>query len=249
MIHGVSDMILWCSIPATCEVFGLFSHLITQEGLSRLERGRERQGMVPDFMIELPSQTGGKERKLAELKVINCCSTRYSPGQRIKAVDKRANLLQGEYRRKAREADRLGGDHDVQEMGPVERKLLQYGNLVGLVVGAFGEGSEDLHSLVQSLAESKVNAMGLRRGGQASDEELGIVIGQIRRSLSTTFVRAQAQCLLSRLNCTGQGFAQAFKRRNWAIVEDERMRKERSAQWIGRDRGRNLVRRGQFLLA
>ena len=147
------------------------------------------------------------------------------------------------------EADRLGGDHDVQEMGPVERKLLQYGNLVGLVVGAFGEGSEDLHSLVQSLAESKVNAMGLRRGGQASDEELGIVIGQIRRSLSTTFVRAQAQCLLSRLNCTGQGFAQAFKRRNWAIVEDERMRKERSAQWIGRDRGRNLVRRGQFLLA
>ena len=205
--------------------------------------------MVPDFMIELPSQTEGKARKLAELKVINCCSTRYSPGQRVKAVDRRANLLQGEYRRKTREADRLGGDHVLQEMGPVERKLLQYGDLVGLVVGAFGEGSEDLHSLVQSLAESKVTAMGLRRGGQASEEELGMVVGQIRRSLSTTFVRAQAQCLLSRLNCTGQGFAQAFKRRNWAAAEDKRMRKERLAQWIGRDRGRNLVRRGQFFLA
>ena len=242
-------LFMWCSIPATCEVFGLFSHLISQDGLSRLERGRERQGMVPDFMIELPSQTEGKARKLAELKVINCCFTRYSPGQRVKAVDRRANLLQGEYRRKTREADRLGGDHVLQEMGPVERKLLQYGDLVGLVVGAFGEGSEDLHSLVQSLAESKVTAMGLRRGGQASEEELGMVVGQIRRSLSTTFVRAQAQCLLSRLNCTGQGFAQAFKRRNWAAAEDKRMRKERLAQWIGRDRGRNLVRRGQFFLA
>ena len=205
--------------------------------------------MVPDFMVELPSQTGGKARKLAELKVISCCSTLYSPGQRVKAVDRRANLLQGEYRRKAREADRLGGDHVLQEMGPVERKILLYGHLVGLVVGAFGEGSGDLHSLVQSLAESKVTAMRLRRGGQASEEELGMVVCHIRRSLSTTFVRAQAQCLLSRLNCTGQGFAQAFKQRNWAAAEDERMRKERLAQWIGRDRGRNLVRRGQFFLA
>ena len=230
-------------------MFELFSHLISQEGLSRLERGRERQGMVPDFMLELPSQTGGKTRKLAELKVINCCSTRYSSGQRGKAVDRRANLIQGEYRRKAREADRISGDRDEETMGPVERKLLQFGDLLGLVVGAYGEGSEDLHSLIQNLAESTVNAMGLRRGRQASEEELGVVVGQIRRSLSTTFKRAQAQCLISRLNCTGQGFAQAYKRRNWAVREEEKMRNERLAQWVGRDRGRNLVRRGQFLLA
>ena len=134
-------------------------------------------------------------------------------------------------------------------MGPVERKLLQFGDLLGLVVGAYGEGSEDLHSLIQNLAESTVNAMGLRRGRQASEEELGVVVGQIRRSLSTTFKRAQAQCLISRLNCTGQGFAQAYKRRNWAVREEEKMRNERLAQWVGRDRGRNLVRRGQFLLA
>ena len=58
---------------------------------------------------------------------------------------------------------------------------MQFGDLVGLVVGAFGEGSEDLHSLIQNLAESKVNAMGLRRGRQASEEELGVVVGQISR--------------------------------------------------------------------
>ena len=89
--------------------------------------------------------------------------------------------------------------------GPVENKLLQYGDLQGLVVGAFGEGSEDLHSLVQLLAESKVNAMGLARGRGGTEAELGMLVGQIRRMLSITNVRAQAQCLLARMNSIGGG--------------------------------------------
>ena len=115
-------------------------------------------------------------------------------------------------------------------------------------MGAFGEGSQDLHELIQILAEKKVGTNGLHRGREASEEELAFTIGQIRRALSTTSVRAQAQCLLSRLNCVGQGFGQAAKRRKWVAMEEERMRKERLAQWVGRERGRNLVRRGQFLL-
>ena len=126
--------------------------------------------------------------------------------------------------------------------------MLQFGDLYGLVVGAFGEGSQDLHELVQKLAESKVNAMGLRRGREGVEEEIGVVVGQIRRSLSTTSVRAQAQCLLSRMNCVGPGYTQAAKRRRWAVNEEERMRRERQAQWIGRVRGSNIVRRGQFML-
>ena len=92
------------------------------------------------------------------------------------------------------------------------------------MVGAFGEGSEDLHNLVQKLAESKVGAMGLRSGREATDEEVGIVVGQLRRSLSTTFVRAQAQCLISRLQCIGKGYTEAAKRRKWAEFEDEKIR-------------------------
>ena len=74
------------------------------------------------------------------------------------------------------------------------------------------------------------------------------LVGQIRRSLSTTFVRAQVQCLLSRMDCIGKGVIQAAKRRQWAAKEDERMRRERQAQWLGRVRGTNLVRKGQFFL-
>ena len=244
----LNRLFMWSSMPATCEVFGLFSHLIPQEGLSRLERGRERQGMVPDFMLGISDPTGAKVNRLAELKVINCCLSRYPVGVREKAVDRRAGLLQGEYRRKAREADRKYVGQNPDQMGPVERKLLQFGEVIGLVVGAFGECSEDLHELIQRMAENKATMMGLRRGSETSDVEVGKMVGQIRRTLSTTFVRAQAQCLLLRMNCVGKGFAEAAKRRKWASKEEERMRHERQAQWLSRIRGRNLVSRGHFFL-
>ena len=77
---------------------------------------------------------------------------------------------------------------------------------------------------------------------------MGIVVGQIRRMLSTASVRAQAQCLLTRMSSVGEGVGQAYKRRQWAAVEEERMRKERQVQWLGRIRGSNTVRKGQFLL-
>ena len=52
----LNRLCVWSKLPATCEVFGIFSHLIPQEGLSRIERGIKRQGMVPDFQSKLPSE-------------------------------------------------------------------------------------------------------------------------------------------------------------------------------------------------
>ena len=56
------------------EVFNIFSGLIPQQGLSRLEQGRKRQGLVPDFCLRVPGANGGgtHELVLAELKVISC---------------------------------------------------------------------------------------------------------------------------------------------------------------------------------
>ena len=66
--------------------------------------------------------------------------------------------------------------------------------------------------------------------------------------LSSPNIRAQGQCLLARMSQAGEGVGQAAKRRRWAPVEEERMRRERQAQWVSRVRGRNIIRRGQFLL-
>merc|ERR1712215_570829 len=104
------------------------------------------------------------------------------------------------------------------------------------------------HSLTQVIAESRVTSVGLARGREGTEAELGVVMGQIRRMLSTVSVRAQAQCLLTRMSQVGEGIDKAVQRRRWVSVEEERMRKEREAQWIGRVRGQNIVRWGQFLL-
>ena len=157
-------------------------------------------------------------------------------------------MLQGEHRKKAKDTDRKYVGTEEGVIGPVENKLIQYGDIQGLVVGAFGEGSEDMHSLVQNMAESKITAMCLPRGRDGTEAELGTVVVEVRMMLITESARAQAQCLLTRLSSVGEGVGQANRRRQWAAAEEERMRKERQVQWIGRVRGRNIVRRGQFLL-
>ena len=41
-------------------------------------------------------------------------------------------------------------------VGPVERRLNSFGRVNGWVFGAFGETSEQFHTLVQKLAEARV---------------------------------------------------------------------------------------------
>ena len=53
------NLLRWAGVDVQCEVFNLFSAHIPQKGLSRLERGRKRQGMVPDFLIRAPGETVG----------------------------------------------------------------------------------------------------------------------------------------------------------------------------------------------
>ena len=57
-------------------MFGLFSHLIPQDGLSRIERGRKRQGLGSAWLGLV--KRGEEKLVLAELKVLSC-PTRYSP--------------------------------------------------------------------------------------------------------------------------------------------------------------------------
>ena len=88
------------------------------------------------------------------------------------------------------------------------RRLQSYGKLEGLVVGPWGEVSKDLHSLVKTLADCKVAAKARALGRDISDKELGIVVTQIRKYLSTSFIRAQGLCLINRLSYLGEGALQ-----------------------------------------
>ena len=88
---------------------------------------------------------------LHEVKVISSSRTRYNPTWQKRAVDVRADQLQGEYIAKARAAD-TGQNGPQAGVGRVEQKLLSLGPIQGIVAGQFGEVSEATHSLLDTLA-------------------------------------------------------------------------------------------------
>ena len=171
----------------------------------------------------------------------------------MKAVNRRAATLPGEYVRHARSIDQEYGGIPQGTVGPVEAKLLSFPPLRRWVFGAWGEASEDVHQLVHDLATARLQHMRVldrrQRWERRSDAgELAILAGQVRRWLSLEGVRSRARFLLDRVGALGAGAAAAAKRRGWALLEEARMSKERSAHQLCLAQGHYTLRRGQFLL-
>ena len=135
-------------------------------------------------------------------------------------------------------------------IGPVERKLLTFGNVTGWVFGAWGEASEDVHTLVHKISEARVEVEQTLPGQQqhgpvrARDARMASVVGFVRRTLSFTTVQQQAKLLLSRLQLLGPGEADAARRRGWAQRLEQQSARERRAQAVCLCQGHNIVRRG-----
>ena len=87
----------------------------------------------------------------------------------------------------------------------MEKRLDEFGKVLGLCIGAWGDPSEGVHQLIQTLAESRLKFQGLQRGRPGSDQELGLLVGQVRRRLSLVAVKAQVDCLLAKLHQVGPG--------------------------------------------
>ena len=87
-------------------------------------------------------------------------------------------------------------------------------------MGAFQEGSEDLHALLGTLADSQLRAKGLARGRkEGTDQERSIILAGLRRALSMAAAKANSACLLNQ----GGGGAQAdSQEKAWVKREEER---------------------------
>ena len=123
-------------------------------------------------------------------------------------------------------------------------RLQGYGPLQCYVAGHWGEGSSDLHSFIQSCAEARVAHMVRSTGRQETERLLGMVVGQYRRLMSTTAVRAQAMCLLARVGLVTPAAREAAGRREVAMRQVEEMRREGRAQWMASLAGPGWARRG-----
>ena len=237
-------------LPVDCEVYGLFSNLIPareQAPGGDLEWGRARQGLIPDFRLRLPTPEGPNDC-LAELKITSAGVTWYPRGVEGRGTDRRAGGLQSLYRGKLEKYDRKYHGTAPGQRGPLVQRLDGYGKLWGLVVGPWGEGSKDLHTLISVIGKNMVDSRGRDRGWEGGEGELGQVMGQLRRKLSCTFVRAQALCLLSRLGQLGPGARAAAERRADALRAETARRREAQAHWQAHIRGRGLGRVGMLFV-
>ena len=130
------------------EVYGLFAPLLSQQARNDLAGDwRQRQGIVPDFLLECPPSPP----QLAELKSISMSRQWYGRASTVScyAVRARAERIPGEYRRKAANLDRQYNGTPEGAVGPVEARLHEFGNTIGsLAFGMFGEVSPDLQRLV-----------------------------------------------------------------------------------------------------
>ena len=76
--------------------------------------------------------------------------------------------------------------------GPLVARFRGLGGLEEgqLVVGPWGDLSPQLHQLLLIFAESRMAALSRAQGWEASDGQLGKVVGKIRRSMS----KAKGRC-------------------------------------------------------
>ena len=251
----LNRLCLASNVRAECEVFGAFRDLIPvdalQQGEGELQRGRGRQGLLPDFRIEMPSPVGEPSLKLAELKCIGAVPRWYprsgTCARRKRGVERRGEKLSEEYRKPLALLDTRYHGTPVGQVGPLVRRLESYGQLQGLVMGSFQEGSKDVHSLLDILADSQLKAKGLAQGREGSDQERAIILSGMRRQVSLVAAKAYSACLLDRVARVGEEHRHAAKRRSWQKREVENMEAERKAYYNAYVRG-SAARRGQFFV-
>ena len=200
-------------------VFGLFARDIPQQGLARMDRGRKRQGIVPDFL--LPGGGGSSKATLADLKFITGTVKRYprEPGlaeEPNMAVQRRAGLVDKGYLKHAIKLDikfcvvGRAARGQLQVEGLVQRRLAIFGNVEGWVFGVWGEVSNTIHSLIHNMVESRLRVVGQQAGrpgrARALADLRSHLIGSLRRQVSFLAGRANARLLVSRMEShVGQG--------------------------------------------
>ena len=69
LVQFVHRACMWAGVPAEMEVFNLFSGLVRQEGLSRMEQAQQRQSLVPDLRIAIQPQAVADEEVARDLRM------------------------------------------------------------------------------------------------------------------------------------------------------------------------------------
>jgi hypothetical protein len=143
------------SAPNTCkDIF------VNHIGTNAREADAERriQGIIPDIQYN-KSQDFDTSSTLGDVKTFSPCIEYINVYNNRKPVDVRAARVQRDYINKAKEIDRIHNNIPIGQEGPVENHMKSFNNGIidGLVVGPFGECSQQVHALRDLIVERKVN--------------------------------------------------------------------------------------------
>ena len=195
----VDNLLREAGIDHTCEVAGLFTHLVQQRERFLQQSFRKRQVAVPDFRVSfLPPL-----RLLADVKGLYCGEIYAGPAQNEQcgAVFRRQGRVHADCHRAARAADVKFNalDPDNADLGPIGRALDAYARIRGWVIGAFGEASPDVHELVKELGDIGATRGWRDMGASSAEEASAVLRGRARRHLGIEGVRGHARLKLDRL--------------------------------------------------
>ncbi len=263
MKNFLHDKMRWAGMDTRCEVFGLFARDIPQEGLARIDRGRKRQGIIPDSRFPATRRWRGKGCYFGRFEIHYWHWAELSPQPKETG---RAKEGCGE--------ECLGSGSGIQTSRCVVRHQVLWGakgsqrtasgrgssaeasgllwHSPGMELWSIGEASDTVHSLIHTITEARLKISAQQPGRRAMrsiDVERAQLVGSLRRQISFVAVRANARLILSRMEShVGQGAGEAAKRRQHVAVLERQERRERQAHAISVIQGKNLLRRGQFLM-
>ena len=243
------------------EVHGLFTPLIPPGAQSRAAlfmrrsvSGNGKQGLVPDFKVDLESLTDGAAAtsKLAELKMLHCGRTgsariggttywtnggsRCVFGGRNVAVNARAARLQFERENDARRIDMTFCGTPRGTVGPVLQRLRSFGAILGLVVGHFGEWNDGLELLLRAAANDAAPRMRALFDADSPRQSLGRCAFHFRREVAWAGLNANAALKLERAEFVGWDAASAAAQRDAARERDDAQRARCADTAAARDR-------------
>ena len=83
-------------------------------------------------------------------------------------------------------------------MGPILTRLRSFGRVRGLVYGAYGEASADVHDLLRTAAHEMAERTWRLLGARSADEMRSFMVASARRRVGLAAVQAMARHRLAR---------------------------------------------------
>ena len=171
---------------------------------------------------------------LAELKIAHLSRTHYretdnaGADERKQGIRRRAAQIPREYVAKAQQADQKYCGTPAGQVGPIEQRLRAFQRVMPLAFGAFGETSDDVERLMETLAQSGAERHWRRMKAKKEEHAHGALMWLLRRRWGMTALRENARLILERLPYIGAGARSKFDRSARALAQAGKRAKARA---------------------